>query len=56
MSKCETPYTPNAKSMETHKYVCITHNMSTHKIGCPAKILIIDESNYRELAQIYVDM
>ena len=56
VSKCETPCVPNAKSMQTHKCVHITHSMSTHKFECPSKILTIDEVNYRELAQIYVNM
>ena len=53
---CKTPYVSNAKSMQTHKYVCITHNMDTHKFECPAKILTLDKGNYRKLAQIYVTM
>ena len=56
VSKCETPCAPNAKSMQTHKYLHITHSMSTHKFECPAKILTLDEVNYRESAQIYVNM
>ena len=39
-----------------HINVCITHNMPTHKFECPEKILILDKGNYRELAQIYVNM
>ena len=30
--------------------------MPTHKFECPEKILILDKGNYRELAQIYVNM
>ena len=56
VSKCETPCAPNAKSMQKDKYVHIAHRMSTHKFECPAKILTLDEVNYRESAQIYVNM
>ena len=56
VSKCETPCAPNAKSMQKHKYVHIAHSMSTHKFECPAKILTLDEVNYGESAQIYVNM
>ena len=52
----KTPYVSNAKSMQTHKYVCITHYMHTHKFECPAKILTLDKGNYGESAQIYVTM
>ena len=37
---CKTPYVPNAKVMQTHKYVHIWHNMSTPEFECPAKMLI----------------
>ena len=53
---CKTPYVSNAKSIQTHKYVHITHNMSTHKFELPTKILTLDKGNYGELAQIYVNM
>ena len=53
---CKTPYVANAKSMQTHKYICITHNMHTHKFECPAKILTLDKGNYGESAQIFVTM
>ena len=56
VSKCETPCALNAMSMQTNKYVHITHNMSTHKFECPAKILTLDKGNYGESAQIYVNM
>ena len=56
VSKCDTPCAPNAKSMQTHKYVHITHSMSTHKFECPAKILTLDEVIYGESVQIYVNM
>ena len=47
---CETPYPTNANSMQTHKCVHTTHNMSTHKFECPAKNLTIHKGNYRESA------
>ena len=47
---CETPYVSNTTSIQTHKYVCITHNMSTYKFECPTKILTLDKGNYRESA------
>ena len=53
---CKTPYPTNANSMQTHKCVHTTHNMSTHKFECPAKNLTIHKCNYRELAQMYVIM
>ena len=53
---CKTLYVSNAKSMQTHKYVYITHNMPTHKFECPGKNLTLDKGNYRESAQIYVNM
>ena len=53
---CKTLYVSNAKSMQTHKYVYITHNMPTHKFEWPEKILTLDKGNYRESAQIYVNM
>ena len=56
MLVCKTPYVSNANSMQAHKCVCTTHNMSTHKFECPAKNLTIDKSNYRDSAQIYVNM
>ena len=30
--------------------------MPTHKFECPEKILTLDKGNYRESAQIYVNM
>ena len=33
----KTLYVSNAKSMQTHKYVYITHDMPTHKFECPGK-------------------
>ena len=42
--------------MQTHKYVYITHNMSTHKFECPGKNLTLDKGKYKESAQIYVNM
>ena len=56
MFVCKTPYVSNANSMQAHKCVHTTHNVSTHKFECPAKNLTIDKGNYRELAQIYVNM
>ena len=56
VSKCEIPCAPNAKSMQKHKYVCITHSMSTHKFECPEKVLTLYEVNYGESAQICVNM
>ena len=53
---CKTPYVPNAKVIQTHKYVHISQNMSTPKFECPAKILIPDKANYGELEHIYVNM
>ena len=37
---CKNPCVPNAKAMQTHKYVHIRHNISTPKFECPAKNLI----------------
>ena len=53
---CKTLNVSNAKSMQTHKYVYITHNMPTHKFECPGKNLTLDKGNYKESAQIYVNM
>ena len=53
---CKTPYVPNAKAMQTHKYVHRRHNMSTSKFECPAKILTLDKANYGESEHIYVNM
>ena len=41
---------------QTHKYVHITHNMSTHKSECPMEILTLDEGIYANaFAHIYVN-
>ena len=42
--------------MQTHKYVYITHNMPTHKFEWPGKNLTLDKGNYKESAQMYVNM
>ena len=47
---CKTLYVSNATSIQTHQYVHITHNISTHKFKCPTKILTLDKGNYGESA------
>ena len=42
----KTLYVYIAITIQTGKYVHITHNMSTHKFECPMEILTLDEGIY----------
>ena len=39
---------------QTHKYVHITHNMSTHKFECLMEIVTLDKGNYGKVAMCRV--
>ena len=53
--KFKTLYVGITITIQTHKYLYITHNMSTHKFECPMKILTLDEGIYRKAALIYIN-
>ena len=55
-STAKPQYIPNGNAMQTHKYVCISYNMTQHKFECPAKILTIEEGKYSVSEYIYVNM
>ena len=40
---------------QTHKYVHITHNMSTHKFECPIENVTLDKGNYGKAEHIYIN-
>ena len=44
-----------AITIQIHKYVHKTHNMSTHKFEGPTEILTLDEGIYGKAAHIYVN-
>ena len=50
---CKTLYVHIAITIQTHKYVYITHNMSTHKFECPMEILTLDKGIYGKTAHMY---
>ena len=41
--------------MQTHTYVYITQDMSTHKSECPMGVVTLDKGNCRKAAHIYVN-
>ena len=52
---CKSLYVHIAITIQTHNYVHITHNVSTHKSEFPMEILTLDEGIDGKAAHIYVN-
>ena len=46
---------PLTISMQTHTYVHLTQDMSTHKFECPTEVVTLDKGNCGKPAHIYVN-
>ena len=42
-------------SMQTHTYVHITLDMSTHKFECPTEVVTLDKGKCGKAAHIYIN-